>query len=108
MSPTATMTWLWPKSTPATSPAPRASRTVVPRRPLPATVSTTAAAASSRTMLDTVPAARPVVRVRSAWVTASPRASSRTASTRWRFATRSDVAEPGDSLLDPRVSTVMG
>ena len=95
MSPTATMTWLWPKSTPATSPAPRASRTVVPRRPLPATVSTTAAAASSRTMLDTVPAARPVVRVSSAWVTASPRASSRTASTRWRFATRSDVAEPG-------------
>ncbi len=51
----ATPTWLCPKSTPATSPAPRARRTVVPRRPEPATVSTTERDASSRTMLDTVP-----------------------------------------------------
>ena len=67
-SPTATATWLWPKSTPATMPAPRASRTDDPRRPLPASVSTSPTPASSRTMLETVAGASPVTRASSAWV----------------------------------------
>ena len=45
-------------SMPAMSPARREMRTVVPRRPRPAVVSTRPAPASSRTMLDTVAGAR--------------------------------------------------
>ena len=72
MSPRATATWLCPKSMPATSPADRASATVVPRRPLPGSTSSRPVAASSRTMLETVAGARPVWRAMSAWVTGVP------------------------------------
>ena len=101
----ATATWLWPKSTPATSPASRARRTAEPRRPLPGSASTSRDAVSSRTMLETVAGARPVARASSAWVNAdpvspsssgatgvTPRSTSRTR--RW-FAVRSEEVDPG-------------
>ncbi len=101
-SPIATATWLWPKSTPPTKPMPRASRTDDPRRPLPGSVSTRSAAASSRTMFETVAGASPVTRASSAWVKvassgaiapmARPRRTSRT---RCRLAVRSVAVEPG-------------
>ena len=49
----------------------REIRTVVPRRPLPITVSTIPAAVRSRTMLDTVAGASCVLRAMSAWVSGS-------------------------------------
>ncbi len=95
-SPSATRTCRWPKSMPTTRPASREMRTVVPRRPLPTVVSTSPAAARSRTMLDTVAGASPVVRAMSAWETgASPPCWSRATTRRW-LAARSDPGEPGE------------
>ena len=59
-------------------------------------------AASSRTMLDTVPAASPVSRVRSVWVRVlAPWWSSEASTRRW-FASRRDVADPGASGPEER------
>ena len=89
---------------PATVPAAAESRTAEPRRPAPGVVSTSPAALSSRTMLETVAGASPVVRASSAWVYAvdgvpsagasatAPRSTSRT---RCWLATRSEEVEPG-------------
>src|SRR4051794_22526888 len=83
---------------PATSPAPRASRTAVPRRPDPATVATMPAVARSRTIDETVPDASPVSLTRSAWLTDAPDWSRSSARTRRRLATRNAVAEPGEDM----------
>ena len=64
-------------------------------------------AASSRTMLDTVPDASPVSRVRSDWVRVLPPLASSADSTRRWLASRSDVADPGASEPDARASTDM-
>ena len=107
--PMATRRCVWPKSTPTTMPASPLRETLLARRP-PAEVgvtSTVPPSLSSRTMLETVAAERPVLLAISAWVRDPAIRTART--TRSRLARCRDDCDPGVSIdsLTPAVFSNM-